>query len=147
MKHTAQNRITQFNNLPQCELFPLLKAAVGTPGKQGKLLAAVVSMPPLASGPAAVQPLVTGHLPFWPKRSTICPPSATFAEQISSGRPETTSSSACKPTYNCAACAAGTPCTRAPLTPPFHAPSRSLPPPVCRRKSTLLRSNKRSNPT
>lgn len=48
MKHTSQDRIAQFSNLLQCDLFPLLEASVGTLGKQAKLLAAVVSMQPLA---------------------------------------------------------------------------------------------------
>ena len=48
MKHTSEDRIAQFSNLLQSELFPLLEAAVGPLGKQAKLLAAVVSLQPLA---------------------------------------------------------------------------------------------------
>ena len=48
MKHTSPDRIAQFSNLLQTELFPLLEAAVGPLSKQAKLLAAVVSMQPLA---------------------------------------------------------------------------------------------------
>jgi hypothetical protein len=48
LKHTSPDRIAQFSNLLQTELFPLLEAAVGPLSKQAKLLAAVVSMQPLA---------------------------------------------------------------------------------------------------
>lgn len=47
MQHTSEDRIAQFSNLLQTELFPLLEAAVGRLSKQAKLLAAVVSMQPL----------------------------------------------------------------------------------------------------
>jgi hypothetical protein len=48
MKITWLDRLAQFHNLLQCELFPLLESAVGPLDKQSKLLAAVVSLEPLA---------------------------------------------------------------------------------------------------
>jgi hypothetical protein len=48
LKHTSEDRIAPFSNLLQIELFPLLEAAVGTLGKQARLLVSVVSLQPLA---------------------------------------------------------------------------------------------------
>jgi len=48
MKITWLDRLAQFHNLLQCELFPLLESAVGPLDKQSKRLAAVVSLEPLA---------------------------------------------------------------------------------------------------
>jgi hypothetical protein len=48
LKHTSEDRIAPFSNLLQIELFPLLEAAVGTLGKQARLLISVVSLQPLA---------------------------------------------------------------------------------------------------
>jgi hypothetical protein len=47
MKVTSQELLTQFSNLLQTELFPMLESSVGPLSKQGKLLVSVVSMAPL----------------------------------------------------------------------------------------------------
>ena len=48
MQSTSLDRMAQFSNLLQTELFPLLESAVGALSKQARLLIAVVSMQPLA---------------------------------------------------------------------------------------------------
>ena len=48
MKSTWLERLRQFHNLLQRELFPLLESAVGPLDRHSKLLAAVVSLEPLA---------------------------------------------------------------------------------------------------
>jgi hypothetical protein len=48
MQITSPERLVQFRNLLQSELFPVLESAVGPLGKQGRLLAAIVSLQPLA---------------------------------------------------------------------------------------------------
>ncbi len=48
LQHTSQDRLAQFSNLLQRELFPLLESALGTLSRQAQLLAAVVSAQPLA---------------------------------------------------------------------------------------------------
>jgi hypothetical protein len=48
LQNTSCDRIAQFSNLLQTELFPLLESAVGALSKQARLLVAVVSLEPLA---------------------------------------------------------------------------------------------------
>ena len=48
MQSTAQDRLRQFRNLLQAELFPWLESSVGAMGKPARLLAAVLSREPLA---------------------------------------------------------------------------------------------------
>jgi len=48
MQITSPERLVQFKNLLQQELFPVLESAVGPLSKEGRLLAAIVSMQPLA---------------------------------------------------------------------------------------------------
>ena len=48
MQSTSSDRIAQFSNLLQTELFPLLESAVGALSKPARLLVAVVSLQPLA---------------------------------------------------------------------------------------------------
>ncbi len=50
MQITSPEHLAQFKNLLQRELFPVLESSVGPLSKQGKLLAAIVSMQPLARG-------------------------------------------------------------------------------------------------
>jgi hypothetical protein len=47
MKLNSQELITQFRNLLQTELFPMVESSVGPLSKQGKLLVSIVSMAPL----------------------------------------------------------------------------------------------------
>ncbi len=48
MQITSPERLVQFKNLLQQELFPVIESAVGPLSKEGRLLAAVISMQPLA---------------------------------------------------------------------------------------------------
>ncbi len=48
MQITSAERLVQFRNLLQSELFPVLESVVGRLGKQSRLLAAIVSLEPLA---------------------------------------------------------------------------------------------------
>jgi hypothetical protein len=48
MQITSPDGLTQFSNLLQTELFPLLECALGALSKQSKLLAAILSLEPLA---------------------------------------------------------------------------------------------------
>jgi hypothetical protein len=48
MQITSPQLLTQFKNLLQTELFPVLESAIGPLSKQGKLLASVLSLEPLS---------------------------------------------------------------------------------------------------
>jgi hypothetical protein len=48
MQITSPERLVQFKNLLQQELFPVIESAVGPLSQEGRLLAAIVSMQPLA---------------------------------------------------------------------------------------------------
>ncbi len=48
MQITSPEHLTQFKNLLQTELFPVLESAIGPLSKQGKLLASVLSLEPLS---------------------------------------------------------------------------------------------------
>ena len=77
MKLTLSEQLTQFSQLLQRELFPLLEAAVGPLSKPGQLLVAVVSMVPLARW-VSQQRAGTGR----PACDRLCLATAFFAKAV-----------------------------------------------------------------
>ncbi len=77
MQITSPERIVQFRNLLQSELFPVLESVVGPLSKQSRLLVAVASLEPLASFVES-RPCSTGR----PPSDRLCIATALFAKAI-----------------------------------------------------------------
>src|SRR5580693_8859703 len=77
MQITSADRLVQFRNLLQSELFPALESAIGPLSKQSRLLAAIVSLQPLARWVSARR-CYTGRRPC----DRLCLATAFFAKAV-----------------------------------------------------------------
>jgi Transposase domain (DUF772) len=77
MQITSADRLVQFRNLLQSELFPALESAIGPLSKPSRLLAAIVSLQPLARWVSARR-CYTGRRPC----DRLCLATAFFAKAV-----------------------------------------------------------------
>ena len=131
MQLTLPQQLSQFANVLQQQLFPLLTPAVGPISDRAALFIAVCAMVPLRSL------LPQGRWPGRPSKDLLAIARAFLAKKASTAwLTPASSSKPSKPTMVCASCAAGITPASSLTNPPSPAPSpnsptpNSLPPPM-----------------